>query len=76
MFGTGAPYTQATNHWDDNLIAQKDLRFYGIALPQTYLEVGMSWGQLAERQSRPFLQHHLLRIGVHRPISFTLTRTA
>ncbi|WP_374090639.1 porin [Methylomicrobium lacus] len=44
MFGTDTPYTQATGHWDDNLIDQKDLRFYDVALPQAYLEVGLPWG--------------------------------
>jgi len=39
MFGTDARYAQATGHWDDGLINDRDLRFYDIALPQAYLEV-------------------------------------
>ena len=39
MFGTDTRYTQATGHWDTNLISPNDERFYRIALPQAYVEV-------------------------------------
>ncbi|WP_245549410.1 MULTISPECIES: porin [Methylomicrobium] len=39
MFGTDTRYAQATGHWDDALISERDLRFYDIALPQAYVEV-------------------------------------
>lgn len=45
MFGTDTPYTQATGHWDDGLISERDLRFYDIALPQAYVEVFAPLGQ-------------------------------
>ncbi|MBS1213136.1 MAG: hypothetical protein H6R26_1753 [Proteobacteria bacterium] len=44
MLGTDAPYTQATGHWDDDLISESNLRFYDIALPQAYVEIGTPWG--------------------------------
>jgi hypothetical protein len=39
MFGLDSPYTQATGHWDQQLISDNDLRLYKIALPQAYAEV-------------------------------------
>lgn len=39
MFGTDTPNTQATGHWDMQLISQKSLRAYDIALPQAYVEI-------------------------------------
>jgi hypothetical protein len=39
MFGTDAYKTQAFNHFDDDLISSRDLRFYDIAFPQAYLEL-------------------------------------
>ncbi|MDD5033265.1 MAG: porin [Methylococcaceae bacterium] len=39
MFGTDTRYTQASGHWDMDLISGRDLRFYRIALPQAYVEV-------------------------------------
>lgn len=44
MFGTDTPYTQATGHWDDSLISEKNPRFYDIALPQAYFEIATPWG--------------------------------
>ncbi|MBL1264106.1 outer membrane beta-barrel protein [Methylomicrobium sp. RS1] len=34
MFGLDSPFTQATDHWDQHLIDDHDLRFYKLALPQ------------------------------------------
>ncbi|MCX7088837.1 MAG: porin [Methylococcales bacterium] len=39
MFGTDAPNTQATGHWDTDLINTDALRFYDVALPQAYFEI-------------------------------------
>lgn len=44
MFGTDTPNSQATGHWDNNLIDANSLRFYDIALPQAYLEVFAPFG--------------------------------
>lgn len=44
MFGTDAPYTQATGHWDVGLIDKRGLRLYDLALPQAYVEVYTPWG--------------------------------
>jgi hypothetical protein len=39
MFGLDTIYTQATGHWDQHLIGDRDLRYYKIALPQLYAEI-------------------------------------
>ncbi len=44
MFGTDTRYTQATGHWDMDLVSS-DNRFYNIALPQAYLEVFAPFGK-------------------------------
>jgi hypothetical protein len=49
MFGTDSVYTQATGHWDDGLISQKNLRFYDIALAQAYLEIATPWQGLSAK---------------------------
>lgn len=39
MFGTDTRYTQATGHWDIDIISPESKRFYHVAIPQAYLEV-------------------------------------
>lgn len=39
MFGTDAPYTQASGRWDSRLVGGEVFRFYKIALPQAYVDV-------------------------------------
>jgi hypothetical protein len=45
MFGTDTPNTQASGHWDNNLVDSNSIRFYDIALPQAYLEIFAPYGK-------------------------------
>lgn len=44
MFGTDTPNTQASGHWDTQLITPKNLRLYDIAFPQAYMEILAPFG--------------------------------
>ena len=39
LWGTDSRFTQASGHWDENLIGRSGPRFYDLALPQAYLEI-------------------------------------